>query len=336
MILVILILGSFLVGILADILAAGVPASVVAKFLFFKMPSAAAVGIPLALLFASLLGLTRLGQDGEIKAALLLGLSPINIATPMFFLGLTVSLLSFVNNETVVPWGEQRALEVQKEILLRRTQIPLTEGNFFADSIGRHIFVKEISPGGLLSKITVIRPGGLQGANEVTQAEGGILNHASGNWHLSRIIFRLFRQNHLVLRVEAEEGYLPVRDLKAAGSETRDLIYLPLRKLLKRLTTSPGSNNPTEWTALHRKFSEPLAATIFALFALVVAISSLRWGVPLGMTAVLILTFVYYATWSVSRLLGEQGLVPPWFAGWAPFLLYALFGIGLFLANWRR
>ena len=124
--------------------------------------------------------------------------------------------------------------------------------------------------------------------------------------------------------------------LSASATGTPDLIYLPLRELLNRLGTDPDRPKPAEWTALHRKFAEPLAATAFALFALAVSLFTFRRGVPLGMVSVLFLTFVYYATWSVSRLLGAQGTAPSWLAGWLPFLVYAVAGVGLLALSWRR
>ena len=74
--LLILLLGSFLIlGVLAQAISRGVGPGLVAEFLLYSIPTAAAMGLPLALLFAALLGITRLSQDSEIKAALLLGVS---------------------------------------------------------------------------------------------------------------------------------------------------------------------------------------------------------------------------------------------------------------------
>ncbi len=68
--LVLLLMLVALLGVLADVLARGVSPALVARYMLFKLPSAIGPGLPLALLFATLLALTRLGQDGEIKAAL--------------------------------------------------------------------------------------------------------------------------------------------------------------------------------------------------------------------------------------------------------------------------
>ncbi|HKJ93813.1 MAG TPA: LptF/LptG family permease, partial [Longimicrobiales bacterium] len=86
----------------------------------------------------------------------------------------------------------------------------------------------------------------------------------------------------------------------------------------------------------YRKLAEPLAATAFALFALAVALFTFRRGASLGFVSVLFLTFIYYATGSVTKLLGEQGTIPAYVAGWTPVALYALAGGALLALSWRR
>ena len=335
-VLLLLLLMSFLLGVLGDVLARGVPPALVAKYLIFKLPSAAGPGLPLALLFAALLGLARMGQDGEIKAALLLGVGPGRFLAPVLALGLVVSLIAFANDELVIPWSEQRALNVQKDILLQSPETALEEGRFFTDAMGRSLYIGSMEPGGELRDVVVIGPGGTRGPSDVIQAGSGTFDREAGVWNLRDIRLRVFRQSRLALDFQAASGVLPVRGLAAGSTATPDLVYLPLPELLARLGSDPGQAKPAEWTALHRKFAEPLAATAFAAFALAVALFTFRRGVQLGFVSVLFLTFVYYATWSVSKLLGAQGTIPAYVAGWAPVALYVVAGGALLAASWRR
>lgn len=333
--LLLLLLSYFFLGQFAAILARGAPLPLVAQYLLFKLPVAAGRGIPLALLFAALLAFSRLAQDGEIKAALLLGLSPKRFALPVVSLGLIVSLLSFTVNEALIPWSEQRAGEVQSEILMQSPDTFLEAGSFFSDALGRSIYLEALEPGGAFRGVTVIQPGGAQGPREIIQAERGVLRRAEGVWQLSGLRFRTFRASRLVLDAEAETGLLPVRELAAGAGTVSELTYLPLRELLARLREGGGAM-PAEWTALHRKFAEPLAAVTFALFALAVGLVSFRRNLGLGLVAVLFLTFTYYATWSVANTLGAQGTIPAWLAGWLPVALYGLAAALLLAFAWRR
>lgn len=335
--LLILLLGVYLLDVLADAIARGISPALVARFLLYKLPEAIGYGIPLALLFAALLGITRLGQDSEIKASLLLGLSPRQFALPIIGLGLLVSLLSFLNNELIVPRSEQQALEVQKDILIQSPETLLTEGSFFTDALGRSVYLERLRPGGVAEGITVIQSGGTRGPSEIFRAQQGVLDEEAGVWRLEQVRMVTYRQNRTVLDAQAEHAELPVRRLAAAGSASPELVRLPLPELLARLEESTEDRRMfAEWTALHRKFAEPLAATAFALFALGVGLYSFRTNIGLGFASVLLLTFVYYATWSVSNLLGAQGTLPAWIAGWLPVALYSCSAVVLLALSWRR
>ena len=325
-----------MLGVLADVLARGVPPALVARFMLFKLPAAIGPGLPLALLFATLLALTRLGQDGEIKAALVLGVNPLRFVVPVLGLGLLVSLLTFANNELLVPYSEARAAEVERDILLLSPETVLQEGAFFSDALGRSIFIGEIAEGGRFSDIVVVTPGNSQGPRELIRAASGRAVPAEGVWLLQDIRFQSLRDSSLTLDITAEEAVLPVRGLTARASTVTDLVYLPLPELLTRLRNAGNASLPAESTALHRKFAEPLAATAFALFALALGLFTFRSGASIGFVAALVLTFVYYATWSVTKLLGAQGTLAPALAGWLPVALYAGGGLVLLAVSWRR
>lgn len=338
-ILMMLLLGVFLLGVLADVIARGASLSLVAQYLLYKLPDAAAYGIPLALLFASLLGFTRLVQDSEVKASLLLGLSPRQFAVPLLTLGLVVSALSFLNNELLVPWSTQRALEVQKDILLQSPETFLEAGNFFTDALGRSVYIEDLDEDGRVSGITVIQSGGSGGARFVIRAERGVLDSEAGVFRLENVRFLRFEDSRTVLDMTAPSAIVPVRRLAAGGVASPELTKIPMSELLariERLEENGGYRAAAEWTALHRKFAEPLAATAFALFALAVGLYSFKSRAGLGLVSVLFLTFIYYATWSVTRLLGAQGAIPAWLAGWTPVALYAAAALVLLALTWRR
>lgn len=335
MVLMLLLLLSFLLDVLADVVARGAPAGTVAAFLLLKLPTAASAGLPLALLFAALLALSRATQDGEIKAALLLGLSPFATVRPLLALGVAVALLTAANNELLVPWAEARALEVQREILLRSPETVLRSGAFFEDALGRSIFLRRITPQGELEGITVIASGGGSGPRQLIEAARGVADPEAGVWTLYDIRLRSFRAGITVLDMQAEQAILPVRGLTAGVVGDVDLVTLSLPALIARLRAA-GDSAAAEWTALHRKAAEPAAAIAFVLFAVAVAFVGVQRAAPLGLVAVFVLTFIYYATWSVAKLLGAQGTIPAWIAGWTPVALYAVAGSLLLLRATRR
>jgi len=335
--LMLLLLGYFLIqGVLAEAISRGVGPGLVARFLLFSIPSAAAMGLPLALLFAALLGVTRLSQDSEIKAAILLGISPRQFLTPMLVLGLGIAAVSFINNELVAPWSYDRAQEALSDILVQSPEVVVEEGSFFTDALGRSVYVGGLEPGGVVEDVTVIQPSGSQSVSEVIRAERGVLDQEAGVWRLEEIRLLRYRDGRVVLDAPAETATLPVRGLSASSGTPPELTRLRLGELLTRLRGTTPGDAPAEWTALHRKFAEPAAAVAFALFALAIGLYSFRRNFGLGLVSVLFLTFIYYATWSMSNLLGAQGAIPAVVGGWSPVALYLVAGAVLFGLSWRR
>lgn len=328
-ILLLLLLMMFLLGVLADVLARGVPPGLVARYLLLRMPAAVGTGLPLALLFATLLGLTRLTRDRELRAALTLGLSPGALLRPLLWAGVGVALLAVANNELITPRAERAAAEVEKDILLRSPDALVAEGRFFTDAMGRSLFVESLEPGGRVEGLTVLTPGSLAGPGEVIEAERGRLDEEAGVWHLEEVRMRVLDRARLSLDLRAETATLPMRGLATGSRPSSDLVTRPFTQLWER---ARANDDPAAWTALHRKVAEPAAAVAFAVFALAVALAGVRRESPLGFVSVLSLTFLYYATWSVSKLLGAQGTVPAYAAGWAPVALYL--GVGLLVLGW--
>lgn len=333
-ILLLLLLVNFLLTLLADALARGVPIGLVAGFLLARIPSAASAGLTLALLFATLLVLARWTGDRELRAALALGLSPAALLRPLLIVAMGVASIAIVNNEIVVPWAEVRALEIQKQILLEAPSTLLQEGAFFTDARGRSLFLGSLRPGGEATDVVILSPGGLAGPREVIEAEEGRLDDEAGVWRLRELRVRVLDAGRPSLDMRAESGVVPVRELTAAATGRADLVTLPLPELIERLRGDRVA--PAAWTALHRKASAPLTAVAFAVFALAVGLAGVRRDTPIGMVSVLLLTFLYYATWSVANLLGAQGTVPAWVAGWAPFAAYLAAGSALLAWEWRR
>lgn len=332
-ILLLLLLMMFLLGVLADVLARGVPPGLVARYLLLRMPAAIGTGLPLALLFAALLGLTRLTRDLELRAALTLGLTPGALLRPLLLAGVVVAGLALINNELVVPRAERAAAEVESDILLRSPETLLAEGRFFTDAQGRSLFLRTLHPEGEVEGVTVITPGGSNGPGEVIEAERGRLDREEGVWHLRDVRMRVFDGARLSLDLRAASALLPVQGLATGRRPSSDLVTRPLADLWQRVQRS---GDPAAWTALHRKAAEPAAAIAFAVFALAVALAGVRRESPLGFVSVLSLTFLYYATWSIAKLLGAQGAVPAWLAAWTPVALYLGVGTIVLTWAWRR
>lgn len=334
--LLLLLLLTFLIEMLGNAMSRGVPFGLLAKYLVFKLPFALGPGLPLALLFASLLTMTRLTQDSELKAALALGLRPATFVWPLLFVGAAVSVLTFISNELVVPKSEQRAREVEQQILMLTPETLLQDGAFFSDALGRTVYLGSVSGSGELHDIVVIDAANGVEPREVLHAQSGMVSADKNHWHLGGVLFNVLKNSRLVMAFQAGSAEFPVRGLATAGPQAQDLFTVPMRELSERLKGASAVQRPSLLTAFYRKITEPAAALAFTFFAAAIGLFSFRRNVQLGLVSVLFLTFLYYATWSVAKLLGAQGALPALVAAALPLALYAGAGAVLFALAVRR
>ena len=86
-----------------------VPPLVVHHLLMLRLPFWVVFAIPVSLLFGLFLGVSRLAQDGELRAVRTLGVSRRLLFGRLVMVGLALSALSFVVQERAVPGSPANA-----------------------------------------------------------------------------------------------------------------------------------------------------------------------------------------------------------------------------------
>lgn len=336
--------------VIAPLLAKGASPLLVARLLALNVPEALARALPLGLMFAALLGLSRLSGDSEIKGALASGVAVWNVMRPVLILAAGVAALSFLIGEGLSPRAYTERLKVQQQIVFENPRVAGlgekgTGGDslVLTDALGRAISVGSVGPGGELLDLRIVTTQGSLPPREVITARSGTLRPGSNLLELrdgQRITYQDARP---VTVLTFTEGRLPVQDVQAnfggQNQATGEVaLYLPLAELLRRTQgyRAQGLNVPGEFMALHRRFAEPLAALALGFFAVCLAIYAIRGGLNLGFTWAVLLAFAYYATWSTFRVMGERGGLAPVLAAYAPNLIAVLAGVGLLWRSARR
>ncbi|WP_221090158.1 LptF/LptG family permease [Deinococcus aquaedulcis] len=339
-----LLLLAGLEGVIAPLLAKGADPLLVARLLALNVPEATATALPIALMFAVLLGLSRLAADSEIKSAVASGIPASRLFRPVLGLGAAVALLAFALGEGLVPRAQVEARAVQRQIVLDNPRVlGLGQNVVLRDTLNRAISVGQVRPGGELRDLRIVTMVENTLPSEVITAEAGRLRPGTNVLEL-RQGQRMTYQNgdpRPSTILSFERGELPLQDTgtdlggQGQGSLAR---YDTLPVLWARVQTYRQQNisAPADFTALHQKFAGPLAALALAFFAVTLAVYSFRSGRDLGLVWALLLTFAYYATFSVFRVMGENGAVPGAVAAYAPDLIAVLAGLGLLWFMARR
>ncbi|MFC4424658.1 LptF/LptG family permease [Deinococcus navajonensis] len=334
--------------VIAPLLAKGARPVLVARLLALNVPEAAARALPIALMFATLLGLSRLSSDSELKAALASGIPATRLFRPVLALGLGVTLLAFAIGEGVLPRTKVEERKVKQQIVFDNPRViglgeqgAQGQSLVLRDALNRAISVGGVEAGGQLRGLRIVTMQGGQVPREVITARSGRLKPGSNLLELEGGQRVTYQEGRPVTVLSFERGTLPVQDVQAdldASGKPLKATYLPLRDLLARTTTyrQQGIQAPAEFTALHQKFAEPLAALALAFFAVSLAVFTFQSGRDLGLVWALLLAFAYYATWSVFRIMGENGAIPGAVAAYGPDLIALVAGVVLLRLAGRR
>ncbi|GLV49104.1 hypothetical protein TJA_22060 [Thermus sp. LT1-2-5] len=324
---VLLFLAGAVYEVLAPLVAKGADPYTLLAYLLYRTPEAVARGAPVAYFFALLLLLSRMAEDSELKALLALGVGRGRVLMPLLLLGGGIALFTFFLGESLVPRALAQGQDLLRRQVLERPRTLLTPGTTFQDAQGRVVYVGEVA-GERIGKLRVVS------REEVLLAErgsfqGGVLRVEEGK----RLTYEGDRPRTLT---RFREGELVLKDLTFDPwqNPANRMTLAELRREVARLRAQ-GVRAGLEATTYYRRYAEPLAAPIFALFAVGLAFYLLGGSRSLGLVGVAVLTFLYYATWSVGRIMGEQNALDPLLAAWGPNLVFGLLALLLFLGGRR-
>ncbi|MDR1389286.1 MAG: LptF/LptG family permease [Treponema sp.] len=108
-----------------DVLSLGVPLNEVALLLFFSFPAIVALASPFAFLTGTLMTTGRLGSDNEILVLSGTGFSYRSVFMPALFVGILVSLFSFIANDVLLPLGTVQFSRLYQRILYSNPALEL-------------------------------------------------------------------------------------------------------------------------------------------------------------------------------------------------------------------
>src|SRR6056297_2768014 len=118
-IITVILIGNYFFQLTDLIIVKKVPVSLVSQLLVYKIPSVMVETFPIAILFATMTGIGRLNRENEITALRMGGVSVFRLIIPLLIVGITVSGLTFILNEKVVPWSNHQANNIIRETILK-------------------------------------------------------------------------------------------------------------------------------------------------------------------------------------------------------------------------
>jgi len=298
------------------LLSRGAGVGAIATLVLYRLPWTLSLALPLGLVFAILVGLSRLIRHSELKAAYAAGVPPLSLLKPLLLLAFLVSLLDLYNLAELRP----KALEAYDRALARllygeagpsgvlRQQVYALEG------LGVY-YAEEVRP-----EVGQNRLFGLR----VVDERGRMYSAKEGVWDREGWQFRGYVLEEG--KLQPFQGILPFpalfRPKESLGS--RDPYdSTPLGELWTRSRVEPGAR-----FALHRRLADALGGLFLGLAAAALGLSlrEAAWA----FLGVVLLIFGYYVLWTLAAQLARYDVSP--LLAHLPNALYGLLGLAL---AWR-
>jgi len=308
----------------------------VGRLVLFKLPWFLHLTLPLAVVFAILVAAGRLAKDAELKAAYAGGVPPGRLLVPLVLGGLGVSAVALVVNGWLEPWGEAAyQADIQAFLYVRPPAASQADAGFAVEGVGTFFASRlradrdDPSRADLTGVLVVL-------------ADGRTVTAPRGTWDATERTWRL------------EGARETPAGADATATTTVDLLTLPfpleatpeatlarpdqqtLTDLAQRIDElrAAGADVAAARFALHRRLADASSAAVFALAAGALALRVRGRGAGLAMTIALLVGF--WATWTLTGAMFDQGVLGAITAAWATPAAVGLAGVVLAVGTARR
>lgn len=312
-----------------------VPAPIVMRMILYKMPEFVVLGLPVAYMIATLLGLARMSKDFEIIAIRATGTGSKRIMRPILLISMLVSLVSYYINESVVPEANKRsqlATEAASASMAKNGQDD--SQNFknvkFKGVDSRFYSIEVVRKDKKLMERVLIFDSNPKHPYRLISAQNG--SWEGSRWTLYNGVVQEYaggvdsfvdrEEPFKELEVETNvhlENYLAgeLKPKEMSSEELKDLIE----------ATREGGQETREYEIEYQsKFARPFATFFAAIIAAPIGLRFARGGY-IGFAISIILTFFYFVAQTIGEGFGNWGLLPILIAAWLPNLLFGVIGL---------
>ncbi len=310
----------------------------IVQYYFYQIPNLLNQALPIASLLASVVCMVLLSRTNEITAMRAAGMGPLRVGLPVALGGLTLSLISLIVGEVVVPRTSDR-MHYVKEVQI--------EGDVGGDSVigsswirdhNRLINFREYDPISMsLNHVRIIHTGINFRAKENLEAESATYDAQTDQWQLNKVKILYFRPNGTLAHAEKREFQvqpLPIdpkklkRDRRAANERSLRELY----DLVGRGERS-GADISSYKVDMHVKFAFHFAAFVVALMGLKFGYRSERsFETARSVLIALAIGISYWFILNAGIALARRDVLPPIIGAWMANV--AIFSIASF-EIWR-
>ena len=317
-----------------------VPSPIVFKYYVYTLPYFISIGLPMAVLISTVFSLGSMVKRNEWTAMKASGISLYRIALPLVICGVLLSGISFLLDNKLVAYGNEKRFEIDRDYVKRKSRHKLKntlKDIFIQKNSSNHISLSKY----YLQKtvgydLTMVDLGDLT-INERIDAKKISWDLDSLKWSVSDYSIRQFNEHGLETNVKIgtrdsliDLGFMPV-DIQQQARKPDELDYYRLTERITQLKDNGVDTVKWEVTR-YIKISFAFTNLIVILCGIPLVVFKERSSLSFGAGASVFVIFGYYALIKFGQSLGFKGVIEPMFSAWLGNITFILAAIVLF---WR-
>ena len=312
-----------------------VPAAYAMQFTLYQLPEVLVLLLPAACLMGVLISLSGFARRNELTAMFASGISLGRIAFVLMSLVFMLCCASFVVTDRVVPPLAKARAHFYRTVIQKKPdlQTDIKQNKVWYRSRNLIYNLRSFDP-----KANEISGLSIYTFNDsfdlVQQIEARRANYVDGKWVLNDGLLTLF---------EEDTGYPVTRhfssqtmhlnetptDFKEIEKEVETLRLKNLWRYIQR-NKSAGIDTHNYEVVFWSKISMALVPLIMALLGIPFASKHHRHSsVARDISLCFFIVVIYWLLFSAALSMGKTGWIPPFWAAWAPNILF--FGFGVFM-----
>ncbi|HGJ64286.1 TPA: YjgP/YjgQ family permease [bacterium] len=332
------------------------------EMLFFYLPAALVLTVPMAVLVGIVTAFGRMSADNEIIAMKTSGIGMQKMIIPVVISTLILSVFMIFFMDYSIPKGNQAYTELYSQLRRKHPALVLEPNTVMEEMsvVGRKWYFSDIDgKTGRMKSITIWERSG-NTPKIITAKEGELeffpswtaLNLYNGNIYQAdpkdpskgyttgsfikdRIILDIAKSLQGDDRITAGPRNMSINEAKAKLKDLNEQLVSPMtQEYVKEYIRKYQLNDFR--VEIYKKISIPFASLIFGLIGVPLGLIVRRGGRMVGLGVGVGLIIVYYILLTIGEKLSKAGLYPPLLGAWTPNILIGIAGIILIIKTVRE
>lgn len=316
----------------------GVPLYTTVEFFMFKIPLITVQVAPVAALLSSLITLGILSRNSELVAMMASGINLYRLITPIIGISILVSIGSFIENECILPYTNQRVTYIENTELKKKNPSGFFKQNGIWYRSKNAIYNIDLfdPERNTLKGVTIYYLD--RDFNLISRIDAEMAGWIDNKWHFYEISFRSFDDRAQIKMERWHKKIIPIPevpdDFKMVEESADEMSYTNLRNYIKKIRAE-GYDATKYLVDMHAKLAFPFASLIMPLLGIPFALKTGRGkGIARAVGISIVVSFGYWVMLSFSLSLGHSGVLPPIVSAWIPNFTFLMLGV-LMLLNVR-